>query len=148
VWYFKRTQCSQKATQFVSQGQLLPPRIRERLFLSKPDSPPLYLKMEIYCFRRAELFCGIQNGRVQKPSNLKCIIPSFKVFGIDIYWYISGTEIYKISGTLKCTLPKTYATAICLMTCTPDPSNVQIHKSQNTYPLFIACIQLIWLWPL
>lgn len=34
------------------------------------------------------------------------------------------------------------------MTCTPNPSNVQIHKSQNTYPLFIACIQLIWLWPL
>jgi hypothetical protein len=21
-------------------------------------------------------------------------------------------------------------------------------NSQNTYPLFIACIQLIWLWPL
>jgi hypothetical protein len=85
----------QKNTMFTESHTVWVPRATtqsndKRMALSKADSPPLHLKMETYPV------CGILNGRAQKPSNLKCIIPSFKVSGTDIYWYISGTEIYKI----------------------------------------------------
>lgn len=71
----------QKNTMFIEGQKVNVPRATthsndKRMTLSiKIRLPtPSSKDKNIFCFRKGELFFGILDGRVQKPSNLKCII--------------------------------------------------------------------------